>query len=134
MPEVLSDKVLTLWVVTANHDPEQTYVYTDPEHAFRSISNGVRAYLDPMQNQPETDDHIEAFEEALRNHWSDRVIPFQVFGLFMAIQRLELDRYNPLHTVLRLAYDVLDGPKPGDGCGRADLLARIGGLFQESSS
>lgn len=129
--EALNDKVLTLWVVIANHDPEQTYVYTNPDHAFRSISDGVRAYLDPMQDQPETDDHIETLESMLRNHWGDCVIPFQIYGLYMTVQRLELDRHNHLHAVLRSAYDVLDGAGPDGRPARAEVLGRIGGLFRE---
>ena len=124
MIDVLDDKVLALWIVTANHDPEQTYVFTDPEKVISSVTSGIRAYLDPREEMPDTEDHIDSFLRTLTGLWDEPYIPFQIYGLVMTIHRMELDRHNPLHAVLREAYDVLDI----EGLGADGRLAEVRGV------
>ena len=121
--EELKDKIIPMWLIVYDSDPDRSYIFTNKEKVIASIMGSLESSV--PQEDLEVDDIVSEIMQGLDKTWGARFTALRFFSLLVFIHRLDLDRHNKIISTLMESYNTLrDNPGTND-----ELAARIFDMF-----
>jgi len=115
-----SDKIIPLWLIVYDQDPNRTYLFTHKDKVLASIEGLARSEVPDIMGD-ECADHVAT---TLKHAWGSTLITMQLISTTVHVHRLEIDKCNPIHQVLVGCKAALN-----TGVGKQEAIGRIDDLF-----
>ena len=93
------DKIIPLWLLVFNQNPEQAYLLASKAKVFASVEGLVRSVSDEVGEEA-ADGFVRLTLDTLEQMWGTAFIPMKLGGTQLFVHRLEIDRHNPIHQAL----------------------------------
>jgi hypothetical protein len=117
----LDDKVVPLWLIVYDQDPDCAYLLSSKEQVLASVEGSLKQRFDNEALGRIWDE----IKQALIDKWHTQFMSLSVMHMQLFIHRLEIDRHHPVGKVLLNCYDRLSD----DPIGNADILSQLASLF-----
>lgn len=118
---MFKDKVITIWMVVYDADPDRIYCFNKFENAVAAIDGSIRSYV--LDETPQTEFVISHCVQQISELEAAPCIPIQFENLKIVVYKWSLDCVSPIHALLSECYDRIED---------LDLRKRIRQLFSNS--
>jgi len=120
------EKVITLWLMVYDQDPEQSYLFTCKDKVLASVEGLVRSVAPDAY----ADRFVALTMDTIHKPWDSPFIACSFQGTQLFIHRLELDRHNPIQqTLLQCKRTLKESWASGEK--RYEAVKAIDGLLGE---
>lgn len=96
--DIFKDKVISIYSICYNGQPDQIYTFTNFEKAVSSIEGSVRGYYG--HDNKSFDGFCAEVRSRIHELRKSPCIPLKFDGLYAILYSWELDHTNPMHLIL----------------------------------